>query len=149
MMHTPHPSPSPTLPSPPLPPPLHLKELRISRQRSICQLSFMTSHRMLLAAAAFLSVAAACATPLPIASWALAPSSNVSATPAQISSTDYDASGWLNVTVPCTVMACLIQNGLYPDVFHGGNLAKVPTLQFNQTWWCAPRSAAASLCSPH
>ncbi len=95
----------------------------------------MAAQRVLLLVFFFLFAAAISALPLPISVWSLAPSSNVTGTPAQISSVGYDASSWLNVSVPCTVMACLLQRGFYPDVFHGSNLDKVPALQFNQTWW--------------
>jgi hypothetical protein len=97
----------------------------------------MTSRHFLLAVlTVYVAVAACAAAPVPISSWTLAPSSNVTATPAQLSSTAYVDTAWLNVTLPCTVMACLLQNGLYPDIFHGDNLANVPAAQFNQTWWC-------------
>jgi exo-1,4-beta-D-glucosaminidase len=90
----------------------------------------------LLALGILLCASAACAAPVPISKWTLAPSCNVTATPEQISSADYVATGWYNITVPCTVMACLLQNGFYPDIFHGQNMANVPAAQFNQTWWC-------------
>ena len=104
-----------------------------------------SSHLLLLAFAIICACAMGAASPLPITVWALAPSSNVTGTPAQISSRDYDAAGWLNVSVPCTVMACLLQNGFYPDVFHGDNINRVPTLQFNETWWCDARGVRAKL----
>jgi hypothetical protein len=106
----------------------------------------MAAHRAVFAVLFVIRAATICAAlPVPISSWSLAPSSNVTGTPAQISSANYDASGWLNVTVPCTVMACLLQNGFYPDVFHGSNIDNIPSLQFNQSWWFVPQRCVMSL----
>jgi hypothetical protein len=106
----------------------------------------MTYRLVVPVAFTLLCASALCAAaPTPISFWTIAPSSNATGTPEQISSTDYAAAGWLNVTVPCTVMACLLQNALYPDIFHGDNLANVPAAQFNQTWWCDARSPAVPL----
>lgn len=57
---------------------------------------------------------------VPLTSWQLA--SSVS------------SSQWRNVSVPCTVMACLIQNGEFPDIFYGQNLEQVDVAQFNVSW---------------
>ncbi len=54
---------------------------------------------------------------------------------AVISSDTFTPSGWYAVTVPCTVMAGLIQNGEYGDVFVGKNLNKVDAQRFAAPWW--------------
>ena len=54
---------------------------------------------------------------------------------AEVSSPSYDAAGWYPVTVPSTVMAGLIENGEYADVFRGKNLASVDTKRFESPWW--------------
>lgn len=66
---------------------------------------------------------------------------NVSVPVAQTSLASYDASAWLPVTTPCTVMGGLIQNGRYADVYRGLALQQVSTAQFNHTSWLF-RSAA-------
>ena len=54
---------------------------------------------------------------------------------AKISKPGYRATGWLPLSKPETLMAGLLENGRYPNVFHGDNLAKVPTEQFKVNWW--------------
>jgi exo-1,4-beta-D-glucosaminidase len=54
---------------------------------------------------------------------------------AAISAPAYSANGWYPVTVPCTVLAGLVQNGEYPDLYVGKNLQKVPTERFDGPWW--------------
>eukprot|EP01112_Ceratiomyxa_fruticulosa_P019764 TRINITY_DN6550_c0_g1_i1.p1 TRINITY_DN6550_c0_g1~~TRINITY_DN6550_c0_g1_i1.p1 ORF type:complete len:883 (-),score=174.13 TRINITY_DN6550_c0_g1_i1:14-2662(-) len=67
--------------------------------------------------------------------WRLTSSANVSETGAELSSVNYDDSWWYTAQLPCTVMACLVQNGLYENVYYGKNLLNVNTSQFNTTWW--------------
>jgi exo-1,4-beta-D-glucosaminidase len=67
---------------------------------------------------------------------------------AEVSSASYAAIGWYPVTVPSTVMAGLIENGEYADVFRGKNLASVDTGRFESPWWyrktfALPGTAAA------
>jgi exo-1,4-beta-D-glucosaminidase len=52
-----------------------------------------------------------------------------------ISRPGFAADGWLNVTLPATVMAGLLENGLYPDPFFAENLLSIPTAQFDVPWW--------------
>ena len=52
------------------------------------------------------------------------------------SRTGFPDEDWLSVQVPCTVMAGLIQNGYYPEVFYADNLKLVDQTQFNNySWW--------------
>jgi exo-1,4-beta-D-glucosaminidase len=53
----------------------------------------------------------------------------------RISRPDYAATGWLPISRPETLMAGLVENGRYPNVFHSENLKKVPTGQFDVDWW--------------
>ncbi len=46
-----------------------------------------------------------------------------------------DAAKWYPVTVPCTVLAGLVENGEYPNLYFGENLKQVPTDRFNGAWW--------------
>ena len=41
-----------------------------------------------------------------------------------------DVHGWYKVTLPSTVLAALVANGEYPDLFVGDNLKKVPKSRF-------------------
>ncbi len=52
-----------------------------------------------------------------------------------ISRSDYSPKNWYSVSVPCTVLAGLVANGEYPDIFVGENLSKVPTDRFAAAWW--------------
>src|SRR5206468_2517929 len=52
-----------------------------------------------------------------------------------ISDPAYRTAGWLPISRPETLMAGLVENGRYPDVFHSHRLASVPTDQFAVNWW--------------
>jgi exo-1,4-beta-D-glucosaminidase len=54
---------------------------------------------------------------------------------AAIAGPDYSTQGWYSVTAPCTVMAGLVQNGEYPDLYVGKNLEKVSADRFDGPWW--------------
>jgi exo-1,4-beta-D-glucosaminidase len=54
---------------------------------------------------------------------------------AQISVASYNTSSWLPTSMPTTVMAALVENGVYQDPFYSLNLESVPTSQFNVSWW--------------
>jgi exo-1,4-beta-D-glucosaminidase len=53
----------------------------------------------------------------------------------EISATTFDAAGWNSATVPTTVLATLVKNGVYKDIFVGKNLEAIPTTQFTNAWW--------------
>ena len=67
--------------------------------------------------------------------WRMQSSASVTGTAAQISTVGYSASSWYPVTLPATVMAGLIQNGLHTNVFIGRNMASIDRTQFATTWW--------------
>ena len=52
-----------------------------------------------------------------------------------ISDPAYRTAGWLPISRPETLMAGLVENGRYPDVFFSNRLASVPTDQFTVNWW--------------
>jgi exo-1,4-beta-D-glucosaminidase len=52
-----------------------------------------------------------------------------------ISGAAFAASGWYRASVPSTVLAALVSNGLYKNVFFSKNLADVPADQFKGAWW--------------
>lgn len=67
--------------------------------------------------------------------WAIRSSAEAGTDGAAISQPGYRTDGWLPISKPETLMAGLIENGKYPDVFYSDNLAKVPTAQFDADWW--------------
>jgi exo-1,4-beta-D-glucosaminidase len=67
--------------------------------------------------------------------WYVESSAKVNATGDIISKGNYDASKWYKASVPSTVMAALIANGEYSDVFMGDNISKVDTSRFRTSWW--------------
>jgi exo-1,4-beta-D-glucosaminidase len=52
-----------------------------------------------------------------------------------ISDPGYRTDSWLPISGPETLMAALLENGRYPQVFFSNNLASVPTGQFAVNWW--------------
>ena len=44
-------------------------------------------------------------------------------------------SNWYGVEIPATVMAGLIQNDVYPDIFYSTNLENVNSSLFDVSWW--------------
>jgi len=67
--------------------------------------------------------------------WKIQSSAVVGHDGATISQRAYSTKGWLPISEPETLMAGLLENGRYPDIFFSDNLAKVPTEQFDVTWW--------------
>lgn len=75
-----------------------------------------------------------------------------------VAGTEYPTSGWIDATVPGTVLGNLVDNGIYDDLFEpdndgvkneyfGDNLSKIPAEDFDHQWWYStdfklPRSAA-------
>jgi len=51
-----------------------------------------------------------------------------------ISQPGYNTAGWYPITLPSTVMAGLVANAVYTNVFFGNNLQSVPDLT-SQNWW--------------
>ena len=66
--------------------------------------------------------------------WSLIGAANVAAGGAQISTAGYDASKWYPITVPSTVMAGLVANGVYTNLYFGMNMKSVSDLS-KQKWW--------------
>ncbi|MDN5217067.1 glycoside hydrolase family 2 TIM barrel-domain containing protein [Fulvivirgaceae bacterium BMA12] len=67
--------------------------------------------------------------------WRLYPSARVTHEGKQISNPSFDASSWHTANVPSTVLAALVENGIYKDLYFGTNLKDVDTDQFNASWW--------------
>lgn len=67
--------------------------------------------------------------------WLIQSSAEVRDKGGVISTADYSAKNWYSVSVPTTVLAGLVANGEYPDIFVGDNLSRVPTHRFAASWW--------------
>lgn len=48
---------------------------------------------------------------------------------------NFPTDDWYPTTVPSTVLAALVNNGVYKDIFYGTNLAKIPREPFTNSWW--------------
>jgi exo-1,4-beta-D-glucosaminidase len=86
----------------------------------------------------FFSLAVAAAQPgLPAArtlplrdGWALQSSAKVTATGEAISGAAFKTSDWIQASVPTTVVAAQVKNGLLPDPFYGMNLRQFPGVSY-------------------
>ena len=93
----------------------------------------------------FLSVSIGCTNEISVQSlisehqlkegWVVESSEKVNATGDKISTKEFDISDWYKTSVPSTVMAALIANGEYSDVFMGDNISRVDTARFRTSWW--------------
>lgn len=54
---------------------------------------------------------------------------------AAISSRRFPTDNWYPATVPSTVLAALVNDGVYKDIFYGTNLATIPRAPFTNSWW--------------
>ena len=66
--------------------------------------------------------------------WALRTQTGLGDTGAVISQPGYSTAGWYPITVPCTVMAGLLTNNVYTNVYFGSNLVSVADLT-TTNWW--------------
>src|SRR5947208_2998251 len=67
--------------------------------------------------------------------WRMQSAEKVPLTGDALSRPDADVKDWCPVAIPSTVLAGLVANGEYPDLFHGENLKKVPKARFKGAWW--------------
>ena len=67
--------------------------------------------------------------------WRIASSEDIEFPGDVISETGFDISKWYKTTVPSTVMAALVANNEYPDIFMGDNINLVDTTRFRTSWW--------------
>jgi exo-1,4-beta-D-glucosaminidase len=66
--------------------------------------------------------------------WSLISANNVADNGATISQPVYNVSSWYPITVPSTVLAGLVANNVYQNIYFGTNLQSVPDLT-TQNWW--------------
>ena len=68
------------------------------------------------------------------AGWALRSATTVTDGGAVISQPGYGTAGWSPISLPSTVLAGLVANNVYQNIFFGQNLKNVPDLT-TQDWW--------------
>ncbi|MCA1741690.1 MAG: beta-glycosidase, partial [Bacteroidales bacterium] len=83
--------------------------------------------------------------------WKAKKASEVDADGRQLTIEDPDLSGWLNATVPGTVLTTLVKNGLMPDPWYGMNNELIPDI-WNEgrdyyTYWFFTRFSAETIDS--
>ncbi len=68
-------------------------------------------------------------------SWQIQSSTVIEDNAEKISEAGFDTSGWYPATVPVTVLAALVGNGVYPDPYYGLNLKeKIPGYMEYNSW---------------
>ena len=67
--------------------------------------------------------------------WQLQSSARVDQAGAAISTPEFHPQNWVPISVPATVIAGLLQNGVYPDPFFGRNLDLIQAGDFDLPWW--------------
>ena len=79
--------------------------------------------------------------------WRLHTADGLAADGAALSTPGFDTTGWHPTTVPKTVLAALVDNGVYPDPYFGVNMTQIPGYQegswlrmaddspFRSSWW--------------
>ena len=66
--------------------------------------------------------------------WKIQSSEKISADGNTISSMTFDPEGWYTTSVPTTVMAALVANGVYPDPYYGTNINSLPGMITGRRW---------------
>jgi hypothetical protein len=74
--------------------------------------------------------------------WRLAEAPKVAATAEQISTSGFDASAWMQATVPGTALTTLIDRGIYPDPDFGLDNLDIPERLNRQDYWYRAEFAA-------
>ncbi|HMD53896.1 MAG TPA: hypothetical protein VKJ65_05040, partial [Phycisphaerae bacterium] len=54
---------------------------------------------------------------------------------AAVSSATCDTASWCPASVPTTVLAALVNDGIYTNIFFGTNLAAIPSAPFTNACW--------------
>ena len=66
--------------------------------------------------------------------WIIQSSDLVIGDGAIIAAREFSPVGWYATSVPSTVLAALVENGVYPDPYFGVNLKSIPDLT-GSSWW--------------
>ncbi len=79
--------------------------------------------------------------------WRIQSSAEMNAAGKSVAKAGYDTEGWYATKVPSTVLAALVDNGVYPDPYYGENLKQIPGYKpgrwlamskdspFYPSWW--------------
>ncbi len=67
--------------------------------------------------------------------WKIQTSEKINVGGEKISFPDFDSQTWIPAKVPGTILANLVENGIYKDIFFGKNLENIDTTQFRKNWW--------------
>ncbi len=67
--------------------------------------------------------------------WILFPAPKLNTDKSQISSPDYLPEKYYTTDIPKTVLAALVDNGVYKNIYFDQNLKKIPHKQFTYNWW--------------
>jgi hypothetical protein len=67
--------------------------------------------------------------------WMLAEANLLVTSEKSIFNTGFDLAGWLNATVPGTVLTTLVDQGIYPDPYYGLNNLSIPDTLCRTDWW--------------
>lgn len=70
-----------------------------------------------------------------VGAWRLVAAPDIDAAPASISQPGFDTSAWLPATVPGTILATYVANGIYPDPAYGINNLLIPESLNRQDYW--------------
>ena len=68
-------------------------------------------------------------------SWKIQSGDKLSAGGEDISTTGFETGTWYDAQVPSTILASLVGQGQYKDLYFGMNLKDVPKGRFEQPWW--------------
>ncbi|MCL5030292.1 MAG: glycoside hydrolase family 2 [Bacteroidetes bacterium] len=67
--------------------------------------------------------------------WFIQSSEKIKETGEQISTPAFNTNGWYHAEVPTTVLAALVKNKVYNDIFFDKNLDKISPEPFKKSWW--------------
>ncbi len=67
--------------------------------------------------------------------WMLAEANLLVTSEKSIFNAGFDLAGWLNATVPGTVLTTLVDQGIYPDPYYGLNNLSIPDTLCRTDWW--------------
>ncbi|MHC4497358.1 MAG: glycosyl hydrolase 2 galactose-binding domain-containing protein, partial [Planctomycetota bacterium] len=67
--------------------------------------------------------------------WMICTSADLEQKPEEICQPDFDTENWHPTSVPSTVLAALVANGVYKDPYFGINLKEISSEPFEKSWW--------------
>ncbi|MFO7447167.1 MAG: glycoside hydrolase family 2 TIM barrel-domain containing protein [Ignavibacteriaceae bacterium] len=67
--------------------------------------------------------------------WTVFSSESITGDGSKISAAGFSAEKSYKTDIPKTILAALVENGVYKDPYFGGNILKIPEEQFQKSWW--------------